>query len=495
MASDSPENRLLIWLNRLGLWKNPFDVWNVERDPELPNYFVDMAQFAELQRLSDPCIVFAQRGCGKTAQRQMLAAQCRPSDQTSSWLAVPYTYAGFEQALTAVSHDPADLRAEHHVSALLRQGLQVLESQVRQDRRLSTALRKSGLTSRLSAYLACYVHAQRARAGGSKVPSLELLTTAEMLEGFAELARAAGFQRVLILVDGLDELPLTADRPTQMAALLAPLLGTLRLIECPGLAWKFFLPQTLEPVLRGSRWFRADRVRLFRISWAAGDIMNLIGQRLTYASAKGDRTFTRLGQLCQEGLRSRIDVELAARASGIPRAALVLAEMLLRAHCEQPELPDLISATTWETVQARWAEQRADFIDEPGETPRREPAPSALLDATLADSEWQVLRVDEACGQVWLGDRDITTSIRKKDFQVLQCLYRHQHAMCDKDILWKEAWSEADKEGITDAQIAAAIARLRKNLGQFDPFNGYIETIKGRGYRLHPKSFHSKPQR
>ncbi len=86
--------------------------------------------------------------------------------------------------------------------------------------------------------------------------------------------------------------------------------------------------------------------------------------------------------------------------------------------------------------------------------------------------------------------RDITPTIRKQDYRVLVCLYRHQQAMCDKDLLAEEAWPDATG-GVTDEQIAAAIARLRKNLNQFDPLSGYIETIKGRGYRLHPGAFHT----
>ena len=66
------ETRLDRWLSKKGLTSNPFDNWNAESDKLLPNYFVDIAEFDNLLYLTEPCVVFAQRGCGKTAQRKML---------------------------------------------------------------------------------------------------------------------------------------------------------------------------------------------------------------------------------------------------------------------------------------------------------------------------------------------------------------------------------------------------------------------------------------
>lgn len=490
---DSLDVRLSRWLDQRGLQKNPFDIWNAERDPDLPGYFVDVGRFDELLRLTEPCVVFARRGCGKTAQRQMLAAQCRPLKPDSPRLAVIYAYAGFEQVLAAAGHDATQIQAAHHVAAILRQGLRALEGEVKRDPKMQIALAHSNVAARLAAYLDRYAPHLLADSGIRMATSLDGLSTPELLQGFAELIRAAGLDLGVVLVDGLDEFLLTATDSAQMVALLAPLLGTLPLIECPGLAFKFFLPQEIEPALRACRWFRPDRLRIFRITWTESDLKNLIGQRLTYFSERGDRAYTRLGQLCQDELANRIDEELAHLAGELPRAALILADMLLRAHCEQSGPPERIAPETWERVKVKWPALHAELLAPQPSVPSPEQAPvkeQPVLEPTPSPSEWPVLVVDETTGRVWLGEREITREIRAQDFRVLVCLYRNRNAVCTKDLLVEQAWPDA-QGGVSDQAIAASIARLRKNLGQSNAYSGYIETVTGRGYRLHPKGFAS----
>ena len=99
------------------------------------------------------------------------------------------------------------------------------------------------------------------------------------------------------------------------------------------------------------------------------------------------------------------------------------------------------------------------------------------------------LTLDEATGRVRLGEREITSEINAQDFLVLACLFRNQGNICSKDLLVDEAWPDVKDGGVSDQAIAASIARLRKNLGHISPQNGYIETVTGRGYRLHPQGF------
>jgi hypothetical protein len=491
--TDSLDARLNRWLNQRGLQKNPFDIWNAERDPDLPGYFVDVGQFDELLRLTEPCIVFARRGCGKTAQRQMLAAQCRPLKLDSSRLAVIYTYAGFEQALVAAGNDVSQIRATHHVAALLRQGLMALEDEAERDPKVKMALARPHVDSRLAAYLVRYAPHLVTGSAVRVTSSLDGFSTWELVQGFVDLVKAAGLSRSVVLVDGLDEFLLTAGDSAQLVTLLAPLLGTLPLIEFPGLAFKFFLPQEIEPALRDCRWFRPDRLRIFRIAWKEGDLQNLIGQRLTYFSKTGDRACSRLGQLCQDELADRIDRELADLAGESPRAALTLADMLLRAHCEQSDPPERIAPVTWKVVEARWQVLHADLLAAQPAVPSPEQAPGTEkqqpgLEAAPPPSEWPALVLDETTGCVWLGEREITKEIRAQDFRVLACLYRNRNAVCSKDLLVEQAWPDA-KGAVSDQAIAASIARLRRNLGQSSPYKGYIETVIGRGYRLHPEGF------
>ena len=80
-SAAQPATQLDSWLAQRGLKGNPFEKSTADHDQELPNYFVDIGGFDELLRQTQPCIVFAERGCGKTAQRQMLAALLADGDQ------------------------------------------------------------------------------------------------------------------------------------------------------------------------------------------------------------------------------------------------------------------------------------------------------------------------------------------------------------------------------------------------------------------------------
>jgi hypothetical protein len=313
------------------------------------------------------------------------------------------------------------------------------------------------------------------------------------LEDFAGLVRAAGLTRIVVLVDGLDEFPRITNNPTHLVAFLTPLLGTLALIECPGLAFKFFLPQEIEPTLRGCRWFRPDRLRIFPIAWTESDLQRLVSQRLTFCSEEGDRYYMGLGQLCADDLSNRIDKELSERAERLPRAALVLADLLLQIHCEQPNPPERIAADTWEKVKTKWQTIRTDILQAQPTAPTEENPPvqaeQRIVEPETSPSKLPALVVDETTGCVRLGEREITTEIRAKDYHVLFVLYQNRDAICTKDLLAVQAWPEYDKGGVTDEMITASIARLRENLGQAKPYEGYIENVKGRGYRLHPEGF------
>ncbi len=72
---------------------------------------------------------------------------------------------------------------------------------------------------------------------------------------------------------------------------------------------------------------------------------------------------------------------------------------------------------------------------------------------------------------------------------MLACLFRHQDGVCTKDVLIEEAWPEDEQAGVSDYAITASIARLRGALEKASPNVDYIETIRGRGYRLHPAGF------
>ena len=341
----------------------------------------------------------------------------------------------------------------------------------------------NNVASRLAAYVDCFApHLAAASivgtSGAGISGALASLTSPELVQGFSELVRGAGLESCVVLVDGLDEFPRTANDPDQAVALLAPLLGTLSLIENPGLAFRFFLPQELEPTLRDRGWFRVDRLHISRIAWKDSKILALIRQRLTHFSDR-EPPYEDVAQLCTDELARLINDELVALATGSPRAALILGNMLLQSHCQQPNPLELIALETWRQVKTQWPAHREDFVMEEGYTTDVRPEGARPGDAP-------VLRIEEERHLVWLGSHDITSEIGLQDYRVLVCLYQYQDRVCTKDLLVETAWPQATKEGVADQAIAASIARLRRMLRQYAQGVEYIETIRGHGYRLHP---------
>jgi DNA-binding winged helix-turn-helix (wHTH) protein len=482
------ETNLNRWLGRKGLLANPFERWNAEHDQDLPNYFVDIGSFDDLLNQTEPCLVLAKRGCGKTAQRQMLAAYYRPQKPDSSRLAVSYTYAGFEQVLAQVNDDVSQVRAIHHISVILQFGVTALVEETSRDLAIQRALSTPEVKPRWEVYVARFAPHLTTTPTTEISSTLDNLGSLTLLQGFARLIKDAGLEAGVVLVDGLDEFPLTAGDPAQIATFLESLLGTLSLIECPGLAFKFLLPQEVEPILRTRDWFRPDRLHFFRLAWKQQALLDLLNQRLTYFSQRHP-PYEGLAQLCEDELAQVINNELVTLAEGLPRAALLLAGTLLQYHCEQLNPPERIPLKTWERVKTNWPTLRGNFAMEVEEQSTLAQLEETGLVATSAsfESDSPALRVEEEKGLVWLGENDITNEIGLKEYRVLACLYRHRDGLCTKDTLVQEAWPEDEEGGITDQAITQSIKRLRQILRQFSPKNiEYIETIRGRGYRLHP---------
>jgi DNA-binding winged helix-turn-helix (wHTH) protein/predicted phosphodiesterase len=500
LSSTRPRrsSKLETWLSQWGLRQNPFSKWTATQEDEkdLSGYFVDThGLFDELMETNAPCVLLAARGQGKTAYRKTLASHCRPIDRNSQTLAITHVFFSLDRVLRSADGVFCQIEAGHHIDELLRQGLSAIQAEAEQDSRIKNALEQPYVASRLASYQARYAPHLVPDSAGEPIADLENLTPLELLLGFASLVQNAGFRQCVILIDEVDEFPETAASPTGQIALLSPLLGTLPLIECPGLAFKFFLPLEVESTLRAQEWFRPGRLRICRIEWDNQALQRLISQRLTYFSARGDRVYTELSQLCEDQLAESIDEELIHLAEGRPRWAIVLADMLLRTHSRQEDPPVQIPQETWNSVQTEWPTRRDDLLrDEKGLTaPQLETALAEagrpVVPRVQASLGWPILRLDKERGRVWLGDQELTSEINPQDYRVLNCLYEHQDRVCIKSLLIEEAWPEVAEDGVTDQTITASIARLRRVLGQNSPEAGYIETIRGRGYRLHPDGF------
>lgn len=484
----SLENRITQWVQQWGLRRNPFDRGNADLEQDLPRYFVEVDQFADLQARDEPCLALGGRGCGKTAQRRMLASSCRPAVAGSDTLAVEYTYRGFEVALQSVHDDLTRLQVGHHIRAILHCAVAALhqEGQVRPHTRL--ALQVAGKEDLFAAYVRTFAPHLADGAVHDETHNIAQLNPLTQLSEFITLLDSIGVQRLMILMDRLDEFALTADQPANIVAFLKPLLSTLELLEMPGLALKCFAPHEVGPLLRKEKWFRADRIHQSRIVWTPAALQELITQRLASFSQSDPPTLERLSQLCVDQFEVNLDEELTLLAEGYPRAALALADRLIRTHCAAAKPARLISPATWKQVKAEWPDWRASVLGLPGgQEPDQAPSIPKPV-AVLSPQGYPVLVVDAANRHVWVGLEDLASDVTPQDFLVLASLYRHRTQIVTKETLVTEAWPGA-QGGVSDETIAQSIARLRRALRGDKADRGYIETIKRMGYRLHPDGF------
>jgi len=127
-VDEGPSLRLNNWLRQVGFARgNPFATSEADRESQfLPEFFVDTGHYDLIW--GDPAqpqstLVFAPRGGGKSAHRLMVQSQCRPADNRSMVLAVPYLSCEMHLSQLRNNHE---MRAQDHLAAILSNGLDAL---------------------------------------------------------------------------------------------------------------------------------------------------------------------------------------------------------------------------------------------------------------------------------------------------------------------------------------------------------------------------------
>ena len=92
------------------------------------------------------------------------------------------------------------------------------------------------------------------------------------------------------------------------------------------------------------------------------------------------------------------------------------------------------------------------------------------------------LSVDEVSGEVTVGDRPI--DLTQLEFKLISLLYRMGNSIVDKYEIVEGVWGDEHMLDVDDARIEKLVSRLRQKV-EPDPANPvYINTVRGRGYRL-----------
>jgi hypothetical protein len=281
-------------------------------------------------------------------------------------------------------------------------------------------------------------------------------------ESLDELASAASVRLVICLVDEVDEVPGLQDQ-SSVIQLLSCLMDP-RLHSVKGVAFRYFLPAWLKEALI-QKGLRLDRYRVGDLRWDPEGLKRLIRQRMIAFSESKAAPYQSLGELCDPsgGFAARIDDELASLAEGNPRAAVCLADQLLRSHCREDPPPRLIRQITWEDVKEWWKQEGRDRI----------------LGQPVFGLPFR-LQGD----RIFFQNRELILASRYH--ALLRCLVRAGGSICSPEDLARAGWPEDDPAGVTSRAIDEAVRRMKQKLREQGVDPGWVETVRGRGYRIRP---------
>lgn len=384
------ETGLERWLKALGFEANPFAYREAGNDPYLNRYFVAPPYFDEIlgnPELPQTAIVFAPRGGGKTALRVMVDYHCLEGLTKNRVLSALYT--DFTRIVEAVGYDLTQITPRLHSYEILTHMVVALTEWLVNHLNALQRLNESQKVHLewyllyFGDYISPYQASILAREGMNfhlwrwearkrigflrsdrELPSginyalrgREFLPPAQLLDEFAGLIGLLGFDAIYVLVDRVDEFPLTAANPGAMIALLEPLVADLTLMNLTKVVFKFFLPARLEEAILAVPTIRPDRLIIRRVEWTDKALLQVIHRRLQAFS-----DYSCLDELCVPELRGRIEREIVALAKGSPRNLVRLGELLFseqgRISATEAEQEWAISEEAWEAAKQRFLKE------------------------------------------------------------------------------------------------------------------------------------------
>jgi len=179
------------------------------------------------------------------------------------------------------------------------------------------------------------------------------LSGRELLAAGLEAAAVWGFERIIILVDGVDG---DIRPPETMPALIAPLLDALPTWPLKFPSFYFFLTPELENPLTEAFQNKFNALTTpplsFKMKWERQTLQNLLHQRLR---AAGSRAYG-LGGLAAQDIAPTLDEALITAAQGSPRRLLQIVRALIDAHAAHNADGRYFERRDWELMrhQDRW---------------------------------------------------------------------------------------------------------------------------------------------
>ncbi len=312
----------------LGFEDNPFAHTNADEEERLPEYFVPPPYFESV--FGNPLkpksfVVFAPRGGGKSAQRRII--ELRSSEHNI----LSITYDNFDFPDVRKS---SDITIHHHLKRIIRFILTGLLVKIYSDNESANLLGKEdkhiflklaaehlgdikstdltialdslkslkdkfkdvwndwfpaigmGIQSVIKLLKPFYDFGDNV-SGLSKFQDPEFKTSDSLkfqLKLLVDLSQKLGWNSIYILVDRIDEASTTGNNVKDSFNLLEPLLKDLSLLEFPGIGFKFFLWDQLQPLCQDV--VRTDRINQETLDWDETMLTTMWEKRLLAFSGK-----------------------------------------------------------------------------------------------------------------------------------------------------------------------------------------------------------------
>ncbi|MEO0248299.1 MAG: hypothetical protein ABIN58_01925, partial [candidate division WOR-3 bacterium] len=144
----------------------------------------------------------------------------------------------------------------------------------------------------------------------------------------------------------------------EAAHLLVPLICNLKVLDLPGIAFRFFLPAEMQPFLESplDSLIRRDRVSQYTLEWDDNRLLELLHKRVQVFSR---HRWESLDPLCAEPLRGRLEQEMVEACRGSPRTLLRLGHELL---VQQAQMIGVDMGGEWLFREDAWERARQSVV-------------------------------------------------------------------------------------------------------------------------------------
>jgi hypothetical protein len=467
---------------------NPFGTTNAEQEQEhLSSFFVHVPWFDRLvgdTQRPESLLLFAPQGHGKTTHR-IEVGRIAGNRRVNPALVVHFT--DFDVLFEAQQQSP---QSNPYLRLLLQKTLLALDELIyTAPERGDRLQRDQAMRKRFHALLTMFAPLRAYERGFTRQhPDIaELVTAFEgmqmgmqlWLRELSSLTQAAGFSSVYVLIDGVDELAATRAVPETALNLLRPLLDAPGVLQESGFAFKFFLPESVEALMRQHNVGRLDRIPLYTLRWTDSELHTMLSRRLVSYSLLSETNqivaVQTLRDLCDDCFD--IDSAFVEAAQTSPRRLLDLGRRLIEQHCRAVDDPEqLIAEETARRVLAEVERAPVSVAAVPPHVPP--PAPS--------EPGVPLLFFDQR-GDLWLGNEKLNENPLSKQLRTcMQYLWDHRHETVRYEDLLHALYGDGLMNRGDPRNSADKIVRRLRAILEPDKSgsNTYIRVQPGTGYEL-----------